>query len=148
MGFSRQEYLSGLLCPPPGNLPDSGIEPASALAGGFFTTEPPGKPLPLDTESQTWWLAGWDQLTCAYLPCGIWNLSHSPHLKLRAVAPTSRFLSSLEDSDSRGPRVIWARQHQLSWAVAAPGACAPGSTQPHLVRLLKAAGDYHCSSYT
>ena len=32
-------------CPPPGDLPDPGIEPASpALAGGFFTTEPPGKP--------------------------------------------------------------------------------------------------------
>ena len=38
-GFSRQEYWSGLLCPPPGNLPDSGIKPVSpALAGGFFTT--------------------------------------------------------------------------------------------------------------
>ena len=39
MGFSRQEYLSG---PPPGNLPDSGIECTSpvspALAGEFFTT--------------------------------------------------------------------------------------------------------------
>ena len=32
--------------PPPGNLPDPGIEPTSpALAGGFFTTEPPGKAL-------------------------------------------------------------------------------------------------------
>ena len=29
MGFSRQEYWSGLLCPPPGDLPDPGIEPAS-----------------------------------------------------------------------------------------------------------------------
>ena len=42
MGFSRQEYWSGLPCPPPGNLPDPGIKPASlkspALAGGFFTT--------------------------------------------------------------------------------------------------------------
>ena len=41
-GFSRQEYWSGLLCPPLGDLPDPGIEPASltspALAGGFFTT--------------------------------------------------------------------------------------------------------------
>ena len=40
--FSRQEYWSGLLCPPPGDLPDPGIEPSSlmypALAGGFFTT--------------------------------------------------------------------------------------------------------------
>ena len=44
MGFSRQEYWSGL----PGDLPDPGVEPTSlaspALAGGFFTTEPPGKP--------------------------------------------------------------------------------------------------------
>ena len=37
MGFSRQEYWSGLPCPPPGDLPDPGIEPASpSLAGGFF----------------------------------------------------------------------------------------------------------------
>ena len=48
MGFFRQEYWSELPCPPPGNLPDPGIEPVSlesaALAGGFFTTVPPGKP--------------------------------------------------------------------------------------------------------
>ena len=45
MEFSRQEYWSGLPFPPPGDLPDPGIEPMSpALAGGFFTTEPPEKP--------------------------------------------------------------------------------------------------------
>ena len=45
MGFSRQEYWSGLPFPPPGDLPDPGIEPESpVLAGGFFTTEPPGEP--------------------------------------------------------------------------------------------------------
>ena len=39
MGFSRQEYWSGLLCPPPGDRPNPGIEPGSlVLAGGFFTT--------------------------------------------------------------------------------------------------------------
>ena len=42
MGFSRQEYRSGLPCPSPGDLPDSGITASSllssALAGGFFTT--------------------------------------------------------------------------------------------------------------
>ena len=41
MGFSRQEYWSGLPWPPPGDPPDPGIKPASlmspALAGGFFT---------------------------------------------------------------------------------------------------------------
>ena len=42
MGFSRQEYWSGLLFPPSGDLPESGIEPESltspALTGRFFTT--------------------------------------------------------------------------------------------------------------
>ena len=43
MGFSRQEYWSGLPCPPPGDLPDSGIELMSpATAGTSFTTVPPG----------------------------------------------------------------------------------------------------------
>jgi len=48
MEFSRQEYWSGLTFPPPEDLPNPGIKPASpvdpALAGRFFTTEPPGKP--------------------------------------------------------------------------------------------------------
>ena len=45
MGYSRQEYWSGLPCPPPGHLPDPGIKPASlTLAGGFFTTSTTGKP--------------------------------------------------------------------------------------------------------
>ena len=48
MGFPGQEYWSGLPIPPPGVLLDPGtklVSPASpALAGGFFTTEPPGKP--------------------------------------------------------------------------------------------------------
>ena len=42
IGFSRQEYWSGLPFPPPGNLPNPGIEPTSlaslALTGRFFTT--------------------------------------------------------------------------------------------------------------
>ena len=46
MGFSRQEYWSGLPFPSQGDLPDPGIEPMSpALAGGFFSTELPGKPV-------------------------------------------------------------------------------------------------------
>ena len=46
MRFSRQEYWSGLSFPPPGDLPDLGIEGKSpSLAGGFFTTETSGKHL-------------------------------------------------------------------------------------------------------
>jgi len=45
MEFSRQEYWRGLPFHPPGDLLDSRIEPAlPASAGGFFTTEPSGKP--------------------------------------------------------------------------------------------------------
>ena len=72
MGFSRQEYWSGLPCPLPGDLPYPGIEPASlmspALAGGLFTT------------SATW--ETWTQkyphsnLSCAAFPFG----PQHPHL--------------------------------------------------------------------
>ena len=47
MGFSRQEYQSVLPVPAPEDLPNPGIEPmfptSPALAGRFFTTEPPRK---------------------------------------------------------------------------------------------------------
>ena len=50
MGFSRQAYWSGLLCPPPGDLPDKGIEPSvlmsPVLAGGSFTTRATGSRVP------------------------------------------------------------------------------------------------------
>ena len=48
MGFSKQEYWSGLPFPPPGDLPNPGIKPESsvapALQADFFTTEPLWKP--------------------------------------------------------------------------------------------------------
>ena len=56
MGFSRQEYCSGLPCPPSGDLPDPGIEPASpASTGGFFNI------------SATWE----DPLNSYYLPASV-----------------------------------------------------------------------------
>ena len=54
MGFSRQEYWSGLPCPPPGDLPDPEIKPVSpSLAGIFFTTVPLGKPCVWQRETLT-----------------------------------------------------------------------------------------------
>ena len=48
MGFSRQEYWSGLSCPPPGDLPDPGIKPTSleslVLTSRFLPLAPPGNP--------------------------------------------------------------------------------------------------------
>ena len=49
VGFSSQEYQSGLLFPSPGDLPDPGIKPVSLVslvfAGRFFTSGPPGMPM-------------------------------------------------------------------------------------------------------
>ena len=57
MGFFRQEYWRGLPFPPPGDLPDPGIEPACpALAGRFFTTATSGKPR----------LSRWEQVKTKY----------------------------------------------------------------------------------
>ena len=63
MGFSREEYWSGFPCPPPRDLPNPGIKPASlmspALAGRFFTTSatweppPPAPPPPPPNASYT-----------------------------------------------------------------------------------------------
>ena len=54
MGFSRQEYWSGLPFPSPGDLPDSGIEPGSpTLQADALWSEPPGKPSrPFRTNTQ------------------------------------------------------------------------------------------------
>ena len=61
IGFFRQEYWNGLACLTPGVLPDSGIGPASlALAGRFFSIEPPLQPS--ETLSHT------SQLICSRNP--------------------------------------------------------------------------------
>ena len=52
MGFSRQEYWSRLPSPPPGDLPNPGIEPASpALQVDSLPSEPPGKPKTIGVSS-------------------------------------------------------------------------------------------------
>ena len=76
MGFSRQEHWSALPFPSPADLPDPGIEPERpALAGGFFTTEPPGKPC---------FFLRWVQIpkeSCAPWPiCAKVFLGHQPFL--------------------------------------------------------------------
>ena len=56
VGFSKQEYWIGLPFLTPGDLPDPGIEPtalvSATLAGGFFTTVPPGKGMRMHTPTR------------------------------------------------------------------------------------------------
>ena len=70
MGLSRQEYWSGLQCPPPGDLPNSGMDQTcisyiSCVADRFFIAEPPGKPLE-PGEGQTF----------------LWNIQHLDNVNL------------------------------------------------------------------
>ena len=65
--FSRQEYWSGLLCPPPEDLPNPGIKPMAlmspALAGGSFPLAPPEKPWGHSFSSyavESWWVGKGD----------------------------------------------------------------------------------------
>ena len=66
LGFSWQEYRSGLPVAPPGDLPSLAIKPESlvspALASRFLTTEPPGKPWHIYTtmcKTDSYWEAGY-----------------------------------------------------------------------------------------
>ena len=63
MGFSRQEYWSGLPCPPPGDLSDPGIEPSfnclQCRSCRFFTAEPPGFTIPRERGAK--YLVSWKQ---------------------------------------------------------------------------------------
>ena len=58
MGFSRQEYQSGLPFPSPGDLPDPGIKPRSpVLQADTLPFEPPGKPKPFYMTPESIFLA-------------------------------------------------------------------------------------------
>ena len=71
MGFSRQEYWSELPYPSIGDLPNPGTEPVSPAsliydAGGFFTTEPSGKPKRLTEKPSVWKGTGpWETASAA-----------------------------------------------------------------------------------
>ena len=95
IGFSKQEYWSELPFPPPGDLPNPGTEPASlaspALAGGFFTTVPPGKPHMLHLgkieggrrrgrQRMRCWMASPTQWTWVWVDSGGWWWTGRPGL--------------------------------------------------------------------
>ena len=83
--FSGKNTGVGLPFPPLGTLPDLGNEPVSpTLADGFFTTEPPGKPLKKRIMDELFFLGGSPHTTCGILvprdqthaPCvGVQSLS-------------------------------------------------------------------------
>ena len=99
MGFSRQDYWSGLPHPPPGDIPDSGIELTSlALQADSLLLSHQGSPDPaVSNLNQTWERRGryYDISLCWYIftISLAWECGHSPGYK-------DSFLDSLGDGDS------------------------------------------------
>ena len=94
MGFSKQEYWSELPCPPPGDLPDSGIKPKSlmspALAGGFFTT------------SVTWEALVIRMLFSKYsFPTSLYSVQPLSRVWLFATPSTAAYQASLSITHAR-----------------------------------------------
>ena len=110
VGFSRQEYWSGLPLPPPGDLPQPGIKPSSlmspALAGGFFTT------------TATWEaphvIYSYLELSCVFI-CSLVNCP-SLHVNFTRSATTAaaKSLQSCPTLCDPVPGVLQART--LAWA--------------------------------
>ena len=128
MGFSRQDYWSGLPCPLPGDLPDPGIEPTSfmspALAGRFFTTSATGEApqVAIIFEKKLQWPICWTVLdqwgsnvkvTFWHLRTGNVNLkwigqqqSHSLEQKSFSIIATQVFFGTEELWNS----YVWSKQ--------------------------------------
>ena len=104
MGFSRQEYWSGLLCPPPKDLPSWGTDLvsllSSALAGRFFTSSTTWEAhiyiyvcrnvsVSHSVVSESWWPLGASQLFCPWnFPSK--NTGAGSHSLLQGIFPTQR----------------------------------------------------------
>ena len=93
MRFCRQEYWKLLLLPP-GDLPDPGLEPRSpALAGRFFTTEPPGKPKEFSRTCEN--------MKFRFLPINSFTGHSHAHVSVSCLWLLSWFNSRVEYLESR-----------------------------------------------
>ena len=128
MGFSRQDYWSGLPCPPSGELSNSGIELASpapsALQADPLRTEPPGKPLYAEYILQNAWLDE-SQTGIKIVRGNINNLRYADDTTLMAESkeePKSLLIRVKEESEKAGLKLnikkqtkIMASSHITSW---------------------------------
>ena len=123
MGFSRQEYWSGLPFPSPGDLPNPGIEPRSpAMQADSLPSEPPGKPKNIGVGSLT-------HLQGVFLTQELnWGLLHRKQilsqLSYQASTKTTPRQTVFQKSGPRMPSVpLWDRFRCPFWALLLP--CLP-----------------------
>ena len=143
MGFSRQECWSGLPCLPPGDLPDSGVEPTSptslALAGGFFTTNSTWEAL----HSLTWPHTGLPQVIMLILSISLtlWIRGSVTYFSVRTG---TRLLWTLIVVQS--PSLVWlflihGLQHaRLPCPSPSPGVCSGSLNTNYCCQFLRSLG--------
>ena len=120
MGFSRQEYWSGLTFPSPGDLPHPGIESGSpTLQADALPSEPQGKPIRLYLCSSIWplltnvlysiekndFLHSWVHNEHKFTNCS--DLPHSRQILYH--------LSQLENIGTQGMKISWLRLYRKQW---------------------------------
>ena len=100
--LSGQEYWSGLPCPPPGDLPDPGIEPLSltspALAGGFSTTSAPIQNKKFKRKNKDFFptcviIEHWVEFPVLFGK--LWSITYFVQNSVYMSVPVSRFISPL-----------------------------------------------------
>ena len=115
MRFFRQEYWSGLPCPPPGDLPNPGIELTSlrspALAGGFFTT------------SATW-------ETCGIWYC--WSKLFIPSVLVKCLP--GRSAGKKSTCNAGGPGLIPTLGRSAGEGIGYPFLCSSASLVARVVK--------------
>ena len=120
MAFPRQEYWSRLPFPTAGDLPDPEIEPVSlaspALAGGFFTLEPPRKPITKATDHNYFWYCSSDSVnfftishssTVSLVFSKEWIFSLWFYFIVRFPLTLPYFLLNCLQSSSKLPFLVW-----------------------------------------
>ena len=104
VGFSRQEYWSGLSCPPPGDLPDPGIKPTSltshALAGRFFTK---------NTSATVLYTACFSYSIFIFFTRWLCSFTHQ---ELEPIFPSPKSALALQ--------LVWGRKMQQEWWCGVP----------------------------
>ena len=106
MGFSRQEYWSGLPFPSPGDLPDPGIEPRSpALQTDTLTSEPPGNPKKESEVAQSC-LALYDPMDCSPPGSSVHGILQARVLEWVAICTYIERVNVKQSSSSCWPWVV------------------------------------------
>ena len=122
IGFSRQEYWSGLPCTPPGDLLDPGIKPESltfpALADRFFTTSATWEAHSFIIQLQNVWLKNWRSESHSVMFDSLFPHGYTVHGILQAlvewvVFPFSRGCSQPKDQTQVSSIAVW---FFTSWA--------------------------------